>query len=297
MKKLVKGSMSLLLAILMLVSSAAMLFSCEKGGEPDDTKAPVFNGNTNDGEVTDAPILEGEFRFTTEVKIARPDAADAKVKEACVLIAQAILDTYGVRVRVISDWNDATGPEIIVGECTHRDVAMSFTDGFYKNGYGYKVLSDSQLVVSAMTSEKIYKAAQLFVDEVIRKNEVPEVKVGTELIMDNEKPKVDFSINGVKLEKYTIVADSAEDASAVWLREQIKRQLSTELNIVSAKEFKGGHAIKIGDYGCNGYFERRFRVKSDNVGGVSTVYIDADSDMLLENGVKFFYNNYLDTSF
>ena len=80
-----------------------------------------------------------EFKFTTEVKIARPDAADAKVKEACVLIAQAILDTYGVRVRVISDWNDATGPEIIVGECTHRDVAMSFTDSFYKNGYGYKV--------------------------------------------------------------------------------------------------------------------------------------------------------------
>lgn len=294
MKKLAKSSLSLLLAIIMMISAATMLFSCENDGEKDDTEAPVSNG---DVEVTDQPVVEGEFKFTEEVKIARPDAADSTVKEACILIAQAILDTYGIRVRVISDWNDATGPEIIVGECTHRDVAMTFTNGFYKGGYGYKVLSDSQLVVSAMTSKNVYKAAELFVEEVIKKGGIPEVKAGVELIKNNEKPKVDFSINGVKLEEYTIVADSADNESALWLCEQIKRQLSTDLTVVSAKEFKGGHAIKIGHYGCNCYYGRRYRVMSENVGGVSTVYLDADSDLLLKLAAEFLYNTYLETSF
>ena len=291
MKKLAKSSLSWLLAVLMLISAATMLFSCENGGEPDDTKDPVSDVES------EQPVPEGEFKFTSEVKIARPDAADATVKEACVLIAEAIMNTHNIRVRIISDWNDATGAEIIVGECTHREAAMSFTRGFYKNGYGYKVLSDSQLVISGMTSENVYKAAELFVREVVKKNELPEVEIGAELIKNNEKPKVDFSINGVKLEEYTIVAESAENEAAVWLCEQIKRQLSTDLTIVPAKEFKGGHAIKIGDYGCNGYFDRRFRVKSENVGGVSTVYLDGDSDILLERAVEFLYNTYLDTDF
>ena len=284
--------MSWLLAILMLISAATMLFSCEKGGEPDDTKDSVSSG-----ENTEQPVVAGEFKLSGEVKIARPDAADDTVKAACVLIAEAILTTHNIRVRIISDWNDATGPEIIVGECTHREEAMSFTRGFYKNGYGYRVLSDSQMVISAMTSENVYKAAELFVEEVVKKITVPEVKVGAELIKDNEKPDVDFSINGVKLDEYTIVADSAENTAAVWLCEQIKRQLSTILPIVPAKEFKGGHAIKIGDYGCNCYFERRYRVKSENVGGVSTVYLDADSDMLLEKAAEFLYSSYLDTTY
>ena len=101
-----KRILALLLAGLMLVS-ALSLVSC---GENPEEEVDGTSGE----EQTEAPVILGDFKITEEVKIIYPDRANTTIKNACKMIAQAILDTYGINVKVGSDWNLAQGPEIIV---------------------------------------------------------------------------------------------------------------------------------------------------------------------------------------
>ena len=295
-----KRLLAVFLVLLLLLTASLSLYSCEKGGEGSatDGENTSSDGTANSGDsATEAPVILGDFEITNEVRVIFPDRADDTVKDACKLIAQAIVDTYGINVKVSSDWNAAKGSEILVGKCGYRDSSLTFNDGIYAQGYGYAVLSKTEIAISARDSENVYRAAKLFVEEVIQKTAEPKLAVGIVNLQNNEKPAAEYSINGVKLGDYTIVADKADNDAAVYLAETIKENLYTELKIATTDSFSGGHAIKIGNFGCNSYGGIRYRVKSENVGGVSTVYLDGQTEALCKKAGEFLYDKYLKTKF
>lgn len=299
MFKMYKRFLAVFLALLMLMTASLSLYSCEKGVEdPSEDENNSSDATESSGDsVTDAPVILGDFVITEEVRVIHPDRADDTVKDACKLIAQAIVDTYGINVKVSSDWNATKGPEILVGKCGYRESSLAFNEGIYAQGYGYAILSETEIAVSARSSENIYRAAKRFVEEVIKKNAEPKFAAGNVSLYNNEKPMADYSINGVKLGDYTIVADKSDNKAALYLSETIKENLYTDVKIVTADAFSGGHAIKIGDFGCYSYGGIRYRVRSENVGGVSTVYLDGQTDVLRENAAEFLYKTYLETKF
>jgi len=294
-----KRFLAVLLALLMLLTASLSLYSCEKGGEGSaDGGDGASDATENSGDsATDAPVILGDFKITEEVRVVFPDRADDQVKDACKLIAQAIVDTYGINVKVSSDWNAAKGSEILVGKCGYRDSSIAFNEGIYAQGYGYSVLSETEIAISARSSENVYRAAKLFVEEVIQKTAEPKFAIGMTDLRNNKKPAAEYSINGIKLGDYTIVADKADNEAAVYLAETIKENLYTELKIVTADSFGGGHAIKIGNFGCNSYAGIRYRVGSETVNGVSTVYLDGQTEALCEKAAEFLYEKYLETKF
>ena len=294
-----KRILAVLIALLMLLTASLSLYSCEKGGEGSaDGGDGVSDATEGSGDsATDAPVILGDFKITEEVRVVFPDRADDQVKDACRLIAQAIVDTYGINVKVTSDWNAAKGPEILVGKCGYRESSLDFNDGIYAQGYGYAILSETEIAISARSSENIYRAAKLFVEEVIQKTAEPKLAIGMTDLRNNKKPAAEYSINGVKLGDYTIVADKANNKAAVYLAETIKENLYTKLEIVTADSFSGGHAIKIGDFGCNSYAGIRYRVGSETENGVSTVYLDGQTETLCEKAAEFLYEKYLETKF
>jgi len=282
-----KRILALLLAGLMLVS-ALSLVSC--GENPEEGV-----DGTSGEEQTEAPVILGDFKITEEVKIIYPDRANTTIKNACKMIAQAILDTYGINVKVGSDWNLAQGPEIIVGNCTYRESAVAFRDRFYANGYGYSVLSETEIAISAKNDDNVYRAVKLFIDELIAKTSEPAFTIGTEYLKNNEKPAADYTLNGVKLSEYSIVADSADDKVAAYIAKTLKENLSVELPVVAASGFGGGHAIKIGEYGLDSLGGFRYRLESESVGGVSTVYVKGQTEVLREKAAKLLCDKYLYT--
>lgn len=286
--KKIKTVLAFLMAALMLVSTL-LLVSCDKGGEPDESIAP------DGSEQTEAPVILGDFKITEEVRIIHPDKTDTTTKNACKMIAQAILDTYGINVKVSSDWNVANGPEILVGNCGYRESSVKFNERFYTNGYGYAVLSETEIAISARNSENVYRAAKLFIEELIQKSTEPAFGIGTEYLKNNQKPAALYTLNGVGLDEYTIVADKADDKVAAYIAKTIKDNLTIELNVVASSSFGGGHAIKVGDFGCNSYGGVRYRLRSESVGGTSTVYVDGQTDVLREKAAQFLCENYLYT--
>lgn len=294
-----KRFLAVFLALLMLLAASVSLYSCEKGGEgsSEGENNPSDATDGSGDSATEAPVILGDFEINDEVRVVFPDRADDTVKDACKLIAQAIVDTYGINVKVSSDWNVAKGAEILVGKCGYRESSLAFNEGIYAQGYGYSVLSKTEIAISARDSENIYRAAKLFVEAVIQKTAEPKLPVGMTELRNNEKPAAEYSINGVKLGDFTIVADKADNKAAVYLAETIKENLYTELKIATADSFGGGHAIKIGDFGCYSYGGIRYRVGYENAGGVSTVYLDGQTEVLCENAAKFLYEKYLETKF
>ena len=161
----IRAVLAALLAVLM-IASALSLVGCEPSGTPDESGA---SDGTSGGEQTEAPVILGDFKITEEVRIIYSDRADTTIKNAGKMIAQAIFDKYGITVKVSSDWNPAQGPEILVGNCGYRDSAIAFTERFYANGYGYAVLSETEIAISAKNNDNVYRAVKLFIDEVIKK--------------------------------------------------------------------------------------------------------------------------------
>lgn len=280
-----KRILVLILAFCMLLS-ALSLSSCNNNDTPEET---------TENEQTEAPAVLGDFKITEEVRIIYPDKTDMTVKNACKMIAQAIFDTYGITVKVSSDWNAANGPEILVGNCGYRESSVKFNERFYTNGYGYAVLSETEIAISARTTENVYRAAKLFIEELIQKTPEPAFGIGTEYLKNNQKPAALYTLNGVGLEEYTIVADKADDKVAAYIAKTIKDNLTIELKVVAASSFGGGHAIKVGDFGCNSYGGVRYRLRSESVGGTSTVYVDGQTDVLREKAAQFLCENYLFT--
>ena len=81
----------------------------------------------------------------------------------------------------------------------------------------------------------------------------------------------------------------------LYLAKVINQSLYTKLNVVAASDFKGGHAIKVGDYGSSCYDGTRFSITAENVGGVSTVCVNGDSEAIVGKAVDYFCNNFLAT--
>ena len=283
-----KRVLALILAAMTLICSLSLLVSCDSQGGGDAT---------DEGEATEAPVVLGDFEITEELRVVYPDRADAELKEICKTIAQAISETYGISVKMTSDWNAAKGPEIIVGKCTYRDSSVAFNDGIYAKGYGYSIISENEIVISARTNDYIRRAVNLFIDEVLKKNTEPKFAAGVVNLKNNEKPAAEYTLNGVKLEEYTIVADKVDSKAATYLAEVIKVNLYKDLPIVDTADFKGGHAIKIGNYGTNSYGGIRYKVGSETVDGVSTIYVDGQTTTLCEKGAEFLYTSYLETTF
>lgn len=288
---------ALMLVALMLASS---LTSCE-GRDlpevlPEESTSVSAEGGGTVTDAPDAPVIAGSFDITSDLKIVYPLNSKENIMSACDRLAQTIFDMYGIRVELISEWSYAEGPEIIVGDCGYRENSVDFNDRLYYNeSYGYSVVSESEIVISAKNVEKLSDAVELFIDEVLKKNSKPSFDFGIESLKNNEKVAVDYTLNGVKLEEYTIVADKVDNRAAVYLADVIMSELYTKIDIVAKRDFVGGHAIKIGDFGCNSYGGYRYRVGSDSVDGVSTVYIDGDNAELREDGAKLFYTKYLAT--
>lgn len=304
-----------LMALTMLFGSALMLASCQ-GGEssfdkeenkdsastpdttdvPETTEAPNTPDTTKAEETTAEPIEVAPFRLSEDVKIIYPND-NKSLKSVADLIAEEIMKAYGIKVKVSSDFAYVEGPEIIIGYCSYRENSVKFHDVFfYSSGVGYEVLSDREIVISSLDPEKVVVAAELFIHNIIRKYAEPLVlEVGTSGSKNNVRPDVNYTINGVKLEDYTIVAEKVDDPAVLYLAKTIKQNLYTQLNVVSEASFGGGHAIKVGDYGTSCYDGTRFSITAENVGGISTVCVNGDSEMLLGAAAECFCTSFLDT--
>jgi len=299
------------LALVMLLSTA-LLISCE-GEEPssdnEETEDGTVNPDTTEApgesqapdtteveETTAAPIAVAPFRLSEDVKIIYPND-NKSLKSVADLIAEEIMKAYGIKVEVSSDFAYVEGPEIIIGYCSYRESSVKFHDVFfYSSGVGYEVLSDREIVISSLDPEKVVVAAELFIHNIIRKYAEPLVlEVGTAGSKHNERPDVKYTINGVNLEDYTIVAEKADDPAVLYLAKTIKQNLYTQLNVVPEASFGGGHAIKVGDYGPSCYDGTRFSVTSENVGGISTVCVNGDSEAVLSAAAEFFCNKFIAT--
>ena len=292
MHNIFKKIPTLMIAALLLASSFA---SCDGSVTPDSPSdgSTAISVDTSAPE-TEIPMVLADFKITPELRIVYSHKAGEAEIAACRAIAQVISDAYGILPEVVSDWSFAEGPEILVGNCGYRENSVKFFDQLYKKAYGYAVLSENEIAISAGKEENITAAAQLFIDEVIKKNAEPTFKAGTANLKNNQKPAIEHSVNGVKISEYTIVADKTDNAAALYLAEAIKDNLYTELKIVSADSFGGGHAIKIGDFGCKSYGGIRYKLESERIGGVSTVYIDGDRPELWQAGAELLCAKYIE---
>ena len=294
MMKIFKRSAAFILALLMCLSTM-MLMSCDGEGTPEGSDEPVGTDNPGTPEETDPPVVLGDFEITSEVKILRPDRCDDTVKSAAETLAKAIQSELGFTCRVITDWNDRESAEIMIGNCSYREDSVEFNEVFYPDGYGYAVLSEDVIAISASKVDNIYRAVKLFITEVIEKKTV-KLSVGTEYLRSNDPPKVNYTINGQPLESFVIVSEDVKDSTALELQSYIKKYLVFKLDIVTPADYKGGNAIKIGAFGAESYYSNRYRVSSEVVGGSVVVAIDGATADLRKEATGFVERAYLTTS-
>ena len=244
MLKTIKKYAALILALMICLGAAVVFISCEKtpsGDGPDvsdDGSADITDAPTDE---TEPPVVLGNFEITPEVKIIRPDKTDDTVKAAAEALAKAIQESLGFTCRVSTDWNDREGAEIMVGNCARRADSVKFNDEFYPDGYGYAVLSEDVINISAHGTENVYRAVKLFITNVIEKK-VTELPAGSNNLKNNEKPDVDYSINGQQLDSFVIVCDDVTEKSATALKEYLDDYLLAKVDIVTPAEYKGGNA-------------------------------------------------------
>lgn len=300
----------------MLLGTVLLLASCHEGEssfDKEETEDATLNSDITDApgeskapdteapdtteveETTAAPVVVGPFKLTDAVKIVYPSTADKTLKDAANKLAEEIKKAYGVTVKVGSDFAYSEGPEIMLGNCTNRESSVAFQDEFYSNGLGYAVLSDTEIAISALNPANVVAAVNLFVYGVVRKVAEPVFEVGTVGMKNNDVPEVNYTLNGVKLEDYTIVAEKADDPAALYLAKTIKQNLYTRLKVVAEASFGGGNAIKVGNYGSECYDGTRFSITAENVGGVSTVCVNGDTEALLSSAAEYFYTGFLST--
>lgn len=287
-----KKVISFILALMLLASAAMMLPSCEKtpGNLPDESS----DSDTGEGVETDPPVVLGDFVITSEVKIIRPDKCDQTIKNAAESLAKAIQDSLGITCRVTSDWNSRTGAEIMIGECKYREDSVAFNEGFYPKGYGYAVLSKDAINISAHETENVYRAVKIFITDVIE-NKVTTLPVGSDFLKNNEKPDVDYSINGQPLDSFVIVCENAKEDSAVELKEYIGEYLLTTVDIVSPAEYKGGNAIKIGAFGTDSYGSLRYKLTSATENGNVIITLDGETAILRKKAAELLRSGFMTT--
>lgn len=286
---------ALLLAALMLAVCFAGCESVPQGG--DDTTDSSASGDATDvpADNTEAPVVIGDFEITPEVKIVRPDKTDATVKSAAEVLAKAIEENLGFTCKLITDWSLSSGAEIVIGECTRRPESVEFNDGFYPDGYGYAVLSENVIAISALSSDNVYRAVRLFISEVIEKK-TAKLQVGSDHLKSNEKPNVSYTLNGQPLDSFVIVSENVSEKAAVNIREYIKEYLLSNLDIVTPAEYKGGNAIKLGNFGIDSHFGYRYKVGSGIENGNAVIMIDGENEALREKAVEFVQKAYMTAS-
>jgi len=288
--------------LLFLASAALTLPSCEKEPSvdiPDESVDETVAGETTTaGEITtaaedetDPPVKIENFEITSSVSVVYGHRGGNTERLAAERVAAAIADAYSIEVSVKTDWEYANGCEILVGKCGYRESSVAFVQEMYARGYGYSVLSGTEIAIAAKKDENLIHAAELFIDEVIKQTDRAVFEVGRSTLCNNERPVAEYIVNGVELSKYVIVSDKVSIAEK--LGEAINDNLYTELAVVDSKSFVGGHAIKIGSFGCKDYDGERYAISSETVGGISTVYIDGATDALLEAGAEFLVEKYL----
>lgn len=299
MSKFFKRYTALLLALLMCLG-AFMFVSCEDTPDVSGDESTVGPDDTSDQqgsapEDTEPPVVLGDFEITPEVKIIRPEKCDDVVKSAAEALAKAIQKDLGFTCKISTDWNDRAGAEIMVGNCSYREDSVEFNENFYPEGYGYAVLSEDVVAISANKLDNIYRAVKLFVTDVIEKKTV-KIPVGSESLKGNERPDVNYTINGQPIESFVIVADDVRDTAAMALRTFIKKSLISSLDIVTPANYKGGNAIKIGYFGAESYFKNRYTVSSAVENGSVIVTIDGETSALRDEAVAFVTRAYMTTS-
>ena len=290
--------------MLLMISCAAVNFTaCDGEGEPGGDYSPSGSDapaseslevSESIDEVTEAPVIQPTyFEMNPAVAVVYSWRDSELEKSAAEMVAAAIAEVYSIEVEVKTDWGYAEGGEILIGKCGYRDSSIAFSNEMYASGYGYSVLSDTEIAISAKKDENLMRAVELFIDEVIKKNDTAIYEVGTTGMRGNERPVAEYIVNGVALSEYVIVADSADIKVAQFLSDAINENLYTNVSVVEAKKFVGGHAIKLGFFGCEDYDGDRYAILSEVVGGVSTIYIDGASSALLEAGAELLVKGFI----
>ena len=299
MFKTIKRYAALLMALLICLGAVSAFVSCDKtpSGNPDESLDGTTDGSvaSDAPDETEAPVVElGDFEITTAVKIIRPDKCDDNVKAAAEALAKAVQEHLGFTCRVSTDWNDRDSAEIMIGNCARRADSVEFNEIFYPEGYGYAVLTDGTINISAHNTENVYRAVKLFIDNVIAKKTTV-ISVGTENLKRNERPDVNYSINGQSLESFVIVADNVNSNAALTLMNYIDDSLLSKLNVVTPAEYKGGNAIVIGAFGTESYgFPFKISSKAEN--GSVVVTLDGDSELLQESAVELLRDGFMTTT-
>lgn len=299
MFKTIKRYAAILLALLICLGAVSVFVSCDEtpSTNPDETLDDVTDGGevTEAPDVTEAPVVDlGDFEITTEVKIIRPDKCDDSIKAAAEALAKAVQEHLGFTCRVSTDWNDRVGAEIMIGNCARRADSVEFNDIFYPEGYGYAVLTDGTINISAHNVENVYRAVKLFIDNVISKKTTV-IPVGTENLKRNEKPDVSYSINGQSIDSFVIVADDVTSDAAVNLKNYIDDSLLSKLDVVTPAEYKSGNAIVIGSFGTvsHGF---RFKISSKTENGNVVVTLDGESDILQNSAFEMLRDAFMSTN-
>lgn len=270
-------------------------------------KTDVGNDETTP-EVPETPIT---FEIDNRFVIVRPDESENDETEALKLIREALGDIYGVEFEGGTDLIvPAAGLvqgdyEIVIG-ATNRDSSVLAADGLTCLDWVYSVDSTGVITICGGSAEATLNAARAFLKNIFgydTESESPTgtpatLTVGTRCEHRHEYPLSSLTINGTPIEKYTIVRSNSVPSVkgvATELAHAIGKLTGTQINIVGASAFEGGHAIYLGTSGIDG---KHFSDISGNYGYIlREVGADIAIDFMKSDAgyiaIQRFIDNYL----
>lgn len=186
MKKL-----SLITAVLLLLTAALLLTSCDNTPDPsgtDTTPSQNEQNTSSQGDETtpfepgntSAPIIDDGTQLfivaggKTDYKIIRPDKCSEALTKAASAFRTQITDYYDIRMTYESDWSKSASPvvtdapEILVGQ-TNRVESQGITNGLKDGAFVIKVINN-KVVICGTNDEATIRALDYFFSAYVGAN-------------------------------------------------------------------------------------------------------------------------------
>lgn len=254
-----------------------------------------------------------EFKIDSTYRIVIPENADETVEEAANLLSTALDSLYETWMGKKWIVTDSTGAEneIILG-AANRQYSRTELRKLFSGGYSYNIVKPSRIVITGSDSEGTYEAVERFLWDnfgyIDRYNTIHSAKIwnGEEYIdikgsttLTSAKSstvlypteKAALSINGVPVEKFTIVPKNDRFIATADILNRNIRML-TGISLPVDVSYTGENAIYIGrtSSGAN-YSPASFEYNIGSEG--SSIYIDAARLNVSRFAVRTFAKKYL----
>jgi endonuclease/exonuclease/phosphatase family metal-dependent hydrolase len=195
----------------------------------------------------------------SDYDIVRPENAASSETEAAKLVFNAIKNKFGADVTIKTDFikpgdakYSAGEYEILIGD-TNREESAGYRAVMRIDDYGYGLVG-KKLVITGVSAEKTYLAAEKFVSDIINSH-----ADGNDIFYSGEYDYMyvgsymtdSFTLNGININEYGIVYKYGGDGGERLLAEKLQNSIAAasgyRLETYSDKETaKRSHEILIG---------------------------------------------------